>query len=1171
MGDGRGVEADFFVSYTAVDEAWAEWIAHVLEEAGYRVLIQVWDMVPGTSWLALVDQAIKTSHRVIAVLSQAYLDRSPGSAASAEWQAALRPDLLTPNRSVVPVRIGEVTDRGLLPGIVAIDLCGLPEREAEQVLLTGVEAAIHGRTKPPTRPPFPGSGTSLPTGPRMAELSSGVLELSRALDRAARGQEHAALDADAIIVRAVERVTSSAPETTGQQLREHLARRGLDPRILLSDLREHIPACELWSTHWPTGPQVGQVVLERLRTALAAALLEIPPAAGRSEDASRALSELIVGSIDHRQHWRDTLRDDLAATLDPPVSGVLDAVHEPNGSIRVEPHLVVADAYTPGYQWPEAGDAARRRAWRGRSMLPPRPAFWVGRDALVANLADRLRETRRTFGVAMLWLSGMPGAGTSALATEVARAVADDFPGEVYRIDLLGSTEADSSTPTWRLRDAADELAHALGLTLSGASDDDERFALLLDYIATERVLVVFDHVNDAMHVAPMVPANPFSGLVFASRSRGKRPHPANVTGEATPLERADSVRLLALYRGTEPDQIPTESAEMLDRIAFYCGDLPLALELIGGLPGWDPDDPATLGALVADLTDERSRLSHLDEGQQSLLRGVRTSLDISYRALVSSASPRPGNAWVDDNETRQAFRYLGALTGPDFTAEELAAVLGCTVSAAGIILARLYDRCLLRRTLVPDANGSPHPVYSLYELVRIFATEQLESEESPDEIGALQRRHAEYLHSQLAVHNSGERQLDVVLDATPTRFRRALDLADRRGWTDLAYDLATDLRRASAATGDRHEVDALSERILDLKARHEGLGAAADEASRYAEHLARDPGQARQADHSYARAAELARRGGLPRKAAEAEFHRSRLFARQESWSDAASAAAEAARILREDHQYAAALPAVINAANFSRNAGDRSGAAGWGDIAMETARRFPSRLDPDLRASAHFTAASTTQNSHDAVDRYRQAAAIYRADRRSSNSAVCFANAAANAASDQERRELYELEVAAWAEHATEAPRLADALVRLSALAMTAGDHAAATDALNHAHQVLPFTGATSDASALAIEVEIRRLALRLVHHTRPSNLHETLAAINKQIDVAEIADDTFSDVLTTLAAYESNSQPKGNFAARLHEFLRAPTVNPPAPYERWWHEELGPHATTPPALSQ
>ena len=38
---------DFFVSYNGKDKAWAEWISWTLEEAGYSVVLQAWDIRPG--------------------------------------------------------------------------------------------------------------------------------------------------------------------------------------------------------------------------------------------------------------------------------------------------------------------------------------------------------------------------------------------------------------------------------------------------------------------------------------------------------------------------------------------------------------------------------------------------------------------------------------------------------------------------------------------------------------------------------------------------------------------------------------------------------------------------------------------------------------------------------------------------------------------------------------------------------------------------------------------------------------------------------------------------------------------------------------------------------------------------------------------------------------------
>jgi transposase-like protein len=42
--------ADFFVSYTSADRAWAEWIAWQLEADGYKVVVQAWDFTAGRDW-----------------------------------------------------------------------------------------------------------------------------------------------------------------------------------------------------------------------------------------------------------------------------------------------------------------------------------------------------------------------------------------------------------------------------------------------------------------------------------------------------------------------------------------------------------------------------------------------------------------------------------------------------------------------------------------------------------------------------------------------------------------------------------------------------------------------------------------------------------------------------------------------------------------------------------------------------------------------------------------------------------------------------------------------------------------------------------------------------------------------------------------------------------------
>lgn len=78
---------NFFVSYASADRPWAEWIAWELEYVGYSVIVQAWEMQPGSNFVQEIDQAQRVAERTIAVLSPAFLD-SPYC--RAEWGAAFR-------------------------------------------------------------------------------------------------------------------------------------------------------------------------------------------------------------------------------------------------------------------------------------------------------------------------------------------------------------------------------------------------------------------------------------------------------------------------------------------------------------------------------------------------------------------------------------------------------------------------------------------------------------------------------------------------------------------------------------------------------------------------------------------------------------------------------------------------------------------------------------------------------------------------------------------------------------------------------------------------------------------------------------------------------------------------------------------------------------------------
>lgn len=146
---------DFFVSYAQPDRAWAEWIAWTLEEASYRVLIQAWDLVPGSNWVTGMNEGVTRAARTIAVLSHACTHSVYGAA---EWQAAWSADPTGATRTLLVTRVEDCPRPGLLGQVVSLDLYGIPQTTARTDLLRTAELAVSGgRAKPATAPPFPTS------------------------------------------------------------------------------------------------------------------------------------------------------------------------------------------------------------------------------------------------------------------------------------------------------------------------------------------------------------------------------------------------------------------------------------------------------------------------------------------------------------------------------------------------------------------------------------------------------------------------------------------------------------------------------------------------------------------------------------------------------------------------------------------------------------------------------------------------------------------------------------------------------------------------------------------------------------------------------------------------------------------------------------------------------
>lgn len=141
---------NFFISYNRADEAWAEWVAWILEEAKYSVIIAAWDFLPGENFVLRMHEASAETERTVAILSQNYLD---AEYTHPEWAAAFARDPRGRMRKLIPIRIGECKLEGLLETLIHIDVIGLSKQEARDKILTRIKKE---RIKPAEAPGFPG-------------------------------------------------------------------------------------------------------------------------------------------------------------------------------------------------------------------------------------------------------------------------------------------------------------------------------------------------------------------------------------------------------------------------------------------------------------------------------------------------------------------------------------------------------------------------------------------------------------------------------------------------------------------------------------------------------------------------------------------------------------------------------------------------------------------------------------------------------------------------------------------------------------------------------------------------------------------------------------------------------------------------------------------------------
>lgn len=171
---------DFFISYNKANKDWAKWIGGTLEENGYMVYLQAWDIAPGDDFIARMNEFLQHSENYLAVLSSAFWE---SEYCRKEFQTAFNAHLKGNIKKFLPVRVEDFTPDPLYETTIYIDLFSMSEeKEAERVLLNGVGNTSNPRKKGSfpnctpikngqvskgenaNRPSFPGPGSSLSNG-----------------------------------------------------------------------------------------------------------------------------------------------------------------------------------------------------------------------------------------------------------------------------------------------------------------------------------------------------------------------------------------------------------------------------------------------------------------------------------------------------------------------------------------------------------------------------------------------------------------------------------------------------------------------------------------------------------------------------------------------------------------------------------------------------------------------------------------------------------------------------------------------------------------------------------------------------------------------------------------------------------------------------------------------
>ena len=346
--------------------------------------------------------------------------------------------------------------------------------------------------------------------------------------------------------------------------------------------------------------------------------------------------------------------------------------------------------------FPGARTAPSRRVVRPPGLTPP-PDSFVGRDAEMALLAERLERCR------LVTLVGPGGVGKTRLCGHVVEAVADRYPDGVWCCALT-SVALDGQV--------GEAVAAALRVEGRAGMTLEER---LVEFLSTKELLLVLDnceHVIDgaAEFAAAVLAGAGGVGVLATSRE------PLGLPGEhRLPLEplalpddagEPDASPAVALFleRAAAANARLDFAGDGLDAVRKLCrrlDGLPLAIELAAARVATQ-----TVQELYRDVTDRLGALS-VRRGRPERHRSIAAMVEWSYELL--------------DKDDRNLFERLAVFAG-GWLADAAAAVADDDGDRE--VLSRLER--LVEQSIVRTRSEGPSTRYALLEPVRAYAEDRL-------------------------------------------------------------------------------------------------------------------------------------------------------------------------------------------------------------------------------------------------------------------------------------------------------------------------------------------------------------------------------------------------------------------------------------------------------------